>query len=114
MEDWWPQEAVRGCTIHGRNCLSYHQSGGAQDRPSPILEAQAFMRQIVRACLPLGDGLLLGPFMGGGSTIAAAVAVGYRSIGVESDSAYFEVATKAIPELAALSVSGTTGVKYQN
>ena len=37
--------------------------------PHPSLKPQAFMRQIVRACLPLGEGV---PFMGGGSTIAAA------------------------------------------
>jgi len=68
------------------------------------------MRQIVRACLPLGEGVVLDPFMGGGSTIAAAAAVGYRSIGVESDSTYFDVALKAIPALAALSVNGTTRI----
>ena len=39
------------------------------------------MRQIVRASLPLGNGIVLDPFMGGGSTIAAAIAVGYESIG---------------------------------
>ncbi len=51
----------------------------------PSLKPQAFMRQIVRASLPLGMGTLLDPFMGGGSTIAAALAVGYESIGIEID-----------------------------
>ena len=78
--------------------------------PHPSLKPQAFMRQIVRACLPLGEGVVLDPFMGGGSTIAAAAAVGYRSIGVESDTTYFEVAVKAIPALAALPVNGTTRI----
>jgi DNA modification methylase len=78
--------------------------------PHPSLKPQAFMRQIVRASLPLGDGLILDPFMGAGSTIAAAVAVGYRSVGVESDPTYFDAAVKAIPELAALSVNGTTRI----
>src|SRR5579863_9665314 len=73
--------------------------------PHPSLKPQAFMRQIVRASLPLGDGLVLDPFMGAGSTIAAAVAVGYRSAGVESDPTYFDAAVKAIPALAALSVN---------
>jgi hypothetical protein len=50
------------------------------------LKPQAFMRQIVRAALPLGEGVVLDPFMGGGSTIAAAVAVGYASVGVETGS----------------------------
>jgi DNA modification methylase len=78
--------------------------------PHPSLKPQAFMRQIVRASLPLGDGLVLDPFMGAGSTIAAAVAVGYRSVGVESDPAYFNAAVKAIPALSALSVNGTTRI----
>jgi site-specific DNA-methyltransferase (adenine-specific) len=76
--------------------------------PHPSLKPQAFMRQIVRASLPLGDGLVLDPFMGAGSTIAAAVAVGYQSVGVESDSAFFDVAESGIPRLAALPVNQAT------
>ena len=53
--------------------------------PHPSLKPQAFMRQIVRASLPLGTGTVLDPFMGAGSTNAAAVAVGYQSIGVQVD-----------------------------
>ncbi len=72
--------------------------------PHPSLKPQAFMRQIVRASLPLGEGTVLDPFMGGGSTLAAAEAVGYRSIGVELDAAYAAIARKAIPKLAVLDV----------
>jgi site-specific DNA-methyltransferase (adenine-specific) len=60
------------------------------------------MRQIVRASLPLGRGVLLDPFMGAGSTVAAAVAVGYESIGLELDPRFFEIAERAIPKLAKL------------
>lgn len=70
--------------------------------PHPSLKPQSFMRQIVRAALPLGEGRVLDPFMGGGSTIAAAVAVGYPSIGVELDPNYFSVAKAAIPKLSKL------------
>lgn len=70
--------------------------------PHPSLKPQAFMRQIVRAALPLGEGVVLDPFLGGGSTLAAAEAVGYRSIGVEIDPLFFELARRAIPLLAAL------------
>jgi site-specific DNA-methyltransferase (adenine-specific) len=70
--------------------------------PHPSLKPQAFMRQIVRASLPLGEGLVLDPFMGGGSTIAAACAVGYASIGIESDPEFYQIAVTAIPQLAAL------------
>ena len=72
----------------------------------PSLKPQAFMRQIVRAALPLGEGIVFDPFMGGGSTIAAAEAVGYESIGVELDAAFFSAAKLAIPKLAKLIVSG--------
>jgi site-specific DNA-methyltransferase (adenine-specific) len=68
--------------------------------PHPSLKPQAFMRQIVRASLPLGAGVILDPFMGGGSTIAAALAVGYESIGLEIDPAFFRMAVRAIPRLA--------------
>jgi len=73
--------------------------------PHPSLKPQAFMRQIVRAALPLGEGIVLDPFMGGGSTIAAAVAVGYESVGIESDPIFFEAAQKGIPALAKLAVN---------
>jgi tRNA G10 N-methylase Trm11 len=72
--------------------------------PHPSLKPQAFMRQIVRAALPLGQGTILDPFLGGGSTIAAALAVGYRSIGVELDPRYLKLARAGIPKLAALIV----------
>ena len=45
---------------------------------------------------------MLDPFMGGGSTIAAALAVGYESIGIESDPVFFRMAEQAIPKLAEL------------
>ena len=62
------------------------------------------MRQLVRASLPLGRGVVLDPFMGAGSTIAAAIAVGYEAIGVELDPRYYALAEQAIPRLAALRV----------
>jgi site-specific DNA-methyltransferase (adenine-specific) len=74
--------------------------------PHPSLKPQAFMRQIVCASLPLGEGIVLDPFMGGGSTIAAACAVGYRSIGIESDPEFYQIAVQAIPRLAALTLNG--------
>jgi site-specific DNA-methyltransferase (adenine-specific) len=74
--------------------------------PHPSLKPQSFLRPIVRAVLPLGEGIVLDPFAGAGSTLAAAEAVGYSSIGVEIDSCYVSVARSAIPKLAALSVDG--------
>lgn len=73
--------------------------------PHPSLKPQAFLRQVVRAMLPMGEGIILDPFAGSGSTLAAAEAVGYDSIGVESDPKYLKLAKSAIPALAKLSVS---------
>lgn len=73
--------------------------------PHPSLKPQEFLRALVRAALPLGEGIVLDPFAGSGSTLAAAEALGYSSIGVEKDPAYFAMALKAIPALAALRVN---------
>ena len=67
--------------------------------PHPTLKPQSFLRQLVRGVLPLGEGVVLDPFCGAGSTLAAATTVGYSSIGVEKDREYFELADQAIPRL---------------
>lgn len=72
----------------------------------PSLKPQALMRFLVRASLPLGKGVVLDPFMGAGSTIAAATALGVRSVGVEIDSKYFTMAKAAIPKLAKVDANG--------
>jgi site-specific DNA-methyltransferase (adenine-specific) len=77
--------------------------------PHPSLKPQQFLRQIVRAALPLGQGVILDPFMGSGSTIAAASASGLSSIGLEINGEYFELATKAIPKLTELEINGVNG-----
>ena len=68
----------------------------------PTLKPQPFLREVVRAVLPLGEGVVADLFAGSGSTLAAAEAVGYESVGVESDAQYTTVAASAMPGLAAL------------
>jgi len=72
--------------------------------PHPSLKPQHFLRQFARAALPFEQGIVLDPFMGSGSTIAACAALGLRSIGIEIDPEYFSMARNAIPRLAALKV----------
>ena len=74
----------------------------------PSLKPQAFLRRVVRGVLPLQSGIVLDPFAGSGSTLAAANAVGYSSLGVERDPVYFDLARTAISKLAALRVAHDT------
>ena len=71
----------------------------------PSLKPQSFLRQIVYVALPLGEGVIADTFMGSGSTLAAAEAVGLSSIGTDRHLEYYEMARKAIPRLKALKIS---------
>ena len=68
--------------------------------PHPSLKPQKFLRRIVRGVLALGEGTVLDPFCGSGSTLAAASAVGYESIGIELDVQYYQMAVASVPRLA--------------
>lgn len=70
----------------------------------PSLKPQAILRELVYAVLPLGKGIVLDPFMGSGSTVAAAQALGLSCIGIEKNAEYFEVAKESIPQLSRIAV----------
>jgi len=114
-----------------RECLREYGTGGLRHRPDgnpfndvilsertpkrereiaahPSLKPQSLMRQLVRAILPLGTGVLADPFMGSGSTVAAAEAVNCSCIGVERYDDYFEMAVEAVPKLRDLRVGEGT------
>ncbi len=82
----------------------------------PSLKPQSLMRYFVRAVLPLGRGIVLDPFMGGGSTIAAAEHFGFESIGVEIDRQFFEMACNGIPLLSKMdaSINGSKVVEMRS
>ena len=107
------------------DCLREYQTGGLRRTPDdkpfsdvilsertpqqereiadhPSLKPQSFLRQVVYAALPLGVGIIVDPFMGSGSTIAASEAIGLSCIGIERHSDYYEMSRVAIPKLAAL------------
>ncbi len=108
-----------------RECLALYGTGGLRHKPDgnpfndviqsertpkrekeiadhPSLKPQSLMRQLVRAILPTGRGILADPFAGAGSTLAAAEAIGYSCVGVERHKDYFEMAKASIPKLRAL------------
>lgn len=115
-----------------RECLAVYGTGGlrriSDERPffdvipsertpkresqiadHPSLKPQSLMRQLVHAILPLGKGVVVDPFMGSGSTIAAAEAIGYRAIGVERYRDYYDMAVKAVPRLSRLVIKNGSG-----
>ena len=70
----------------------------------PSLKPQSLLRQLVYAALPLGRGVIADPFMGSGSTLAAADAMGLSCVGTERYRSYFDLACQAIPKLSSLTV----------
>lgn len=68
--------------------------------PHPSLKPQRFMRQIVRAALPLGIGIVYDPFAGSGSTLAAAEALGYYAVGTDRSHEYFDMGCKVFRKLS--------------
>ena len=121
----------KGLTV--RKCLQKYGTGGLRRRPDgnpfsdvipsertprrerdiaghPSLKPQSLLRQLVYAALPLGTGVVVDPFMGSGSTVAAAEAVGYSCVGVERYDEYYEEAAKVVPRLRALATNGRTSV----
>lgn len=70
----------------------------------PSTKPQSFLRELVYSVLPLGKGIILDPFMGSGSTIAASEALGLSAIGVEKHREYFEMAKRSIRDLSFVSV----------
>ncbi len=107
------------------DCLQKYQTGGLRRMPDgnpfcdviasertpqeereiadhPSVKPQSLMRQLVYAALPLGEGIILDPFMGSGSTIAAAEAMGLASLGVERHLDYYSLSREVVPKLARL------------
>jgi site-specific DNA-methyltransferase (adenine-specific) len=70
----------------------------------PSLKPQALLRELVWSVLPLGEGIVCDPFMGSGSTVAAAEALGYQSVGIEKYEFYYRMATGAIMRLSGIPV----------
>jgi site-specific DNA-methyltransferase (adenine-specific) len=68
----------------------------------PTLKPQQLLRVLTRSLLPTGEGKILDPFCGSGSTIAACSAIGYKSIGIEVDEIYFSELESNIAVLSEL------------
>ena len=102
---WWTGGLKRVSDREPFKDLIYSAPARGEEREialHPSLKPQHLLRRLVRAALPLGKGTVLDPFMGSGSTIAAAAACGLQSIGLEANPEFFAMAEEAIPKLARL------------
>ena len=68
----------------------------------PSLKPISLMRQLVYASLPLGTGVVLDPFAGSGSTVAAAEIEGLQAVGVERNEGYYLGSLRSVPALVRL------------
>jgi DNA modification methylase len=78
---------------------SRHERNYGTDKNShPTVKPFTLMRYLCNLITPPG-GVVLDPFLGSGTTGAVAVACGYRFIGIERESEYFEIAKARIGDV---------------
>lgn len=88
----WNQESVGEGTIW--------RIPREQNKEHPVAYPDAIPSRCIRAATHLGD-LVLDPYMGSGTTGAAAVRLGRRFVGVEREPKYFEMAIRKVSEAIA-------------
>jgi site-specific DNA-methyltransferase (adenine-specific) len=66
----------------------------------PNLKPQKLMRLLTKVVLPLEEGIIVDPFMGSGSTVAASIFNKYECIGIEKNTNFYQNSIKSIPQLA--------------
>lgn len=83
---------------HGVFTFTKHDSGaghGGAANPHPTTKPIRLMEELVRLFTAPGEAIL-DPYMGSGTTGAAAVKLGRPFIGIEGDATYFEIACRKI------------------
>jgi hypothetical protein len=69
--------------------------GGGARNVHPTVKSIELMKYLIRLITPSG-GIVLDPFMGSGSTGCAAITTGFKFVGIERESEYFEIAKRRI------------------
>lgn len=87
----WNGGGRHGVVIHCKN-----ESGGLKNE-HPTQKPQTLMKELVRLFSD-ENGLILDPFMGGGSTLVAAKDLGRSAIGIEIEEKYCEIAAKRLSQ----------------
>lgn len=76
-------------------CAKTSKADRSADNNHPTVKPTDLMRYLCRLITPPG-GVILDPYMGSGSTGKAALAEGFRFIGIERDPDYFKIAKERI------------------
>lgn len=89
----------KGATWNGgaKPDIYRHPSIPSASRLHPVDKPVSLLGDIIGDTAPDG-GLVLDPFMGGGSTLVAAKERGHRSIGIELDEGYCEIAATRLAQ----------------
>ena len=76
-------------------------------RDHPVEKPAALLRAIIEPITP-GSGVVLDPFMGGGSTLVAARDLGRRVIGIEIEERYCEAAVRRLSQVVLGEIAPTS------
>jgi site-specific DNA-methyltransferase (adenine-specific) len=77
------------------HAIKNRQETNPRSNPHPTVKPTDLMRYLCRLITP-PNGIVLDPFMGSGSTGKAAMAEGFRFIGIEREAEYIEIARARI------------------
>jgi site-specific DNA-methyltransferase (adenine-specific) len=76
-------------------CAKTSKKERGEGNDHPTVKPRALMRWLCRLVTPLG-GVVLDPFMGSGSTLLAANAEGFKTIGIDTEERYCEIAASRL------------------
>lgn len=75
-----------------------HKVGSYKDHGHPAEKPEDLVRSIILASSPPVDAVIVDPFLGSGTTAAAAKSLGYRFVGIEAEERWCEVAAQRLSQ----------------
>ena len=94
--NWLAAVVAKGKPPQDVNCFDFTVQGDMPDHPSP--KPLPYMRRLLSR-LAQPDETILDPFMGSGTTLVAAKQLGRRSIGIEIERKYCDIAIERLRQM---------------